>query len=127
VIPQSTDKVWPVWITQETLVASAAGGSKIFRYDFKTQVWSVLGNGPYSDCGSTDGKYVYCTTMEPAPPEVVRIRVTDGHLEPVADLSKLNRIVTYGSSEFNMTPNGELLFIRDTGTQEIYALNVRWP
>jgi hypothetical protein len=57
----------------------------------------------------------------------VRIRVTDGHLEPLADLSKLNRIVTYGSSELYLTPNGELLFTRDTGTQEIYALNIRWP
>lgn len=57
----------------------------------------------------------------------MRIRVTDSHLEPLADLSKLNRIVTYGSSELYLTPNGELLFTRDTGTQEIYALNIRWP
>jgi Tol biopolymer transport system component len=127
VIPQSSGKVSPVWITQEMLVAMADNGSKIFRYDFKTQAWSDLGNGPFSDCGTTDGKYVYCTTMEPSPPAAVRIRVTDGHLEPVADLSRLNRIVTYGYSELSLSPTGELLFTRDTGTQEIYALNILWP
>jgi hypothetical protein len=127
VIPQSSGKVWPVWITQGTLVAMEDDGSKVSRYDFKTQAWSDLGNGPFSDCGSTDGKYVYCVTMEPSPPAAVRIRLTDGHLEPVADLSRVNRIVTYGYSELSLTPSGELLFTRDTGTQEIYALNIRWP
>jgi hypothetical protein len=127
VIPQSSGKVWPVWVTQEMLVALEADSLKVSRYDFKTQSWSDLGDGPFSDCGSTDGKYVYCVTSEPSPPAAVRIRVTDGHLEPLADLSKLNRIVTYGSSELYLTPNGELLFTRDTGTQEIYALNIRWP
>ena len=127
VIPQSSGKVWPVWVTQEMLVALEADSLKVSRYDFKTQSWSDLGDGPFSDCGSTDGKYVYCVTSEPSPPAVVKIRVTDGHLEPLADLSKLNRIVTYGSSELYLTPNGELLFTRDTGTQEIYALNIRWP
>jgi eukaryotic-like serine/threonine-protein kinase len=127
VIPQSSGKIWPVWVTQETLVALADDSSKVSRYDFKTQAWSDLSDGPYSDCSSTDGKYVYCATMEPSSPATVRIRVTDGHLEPVADLSRLNRVVTYGSSELSLTPDGELLFTRDTGTQEIYALNVRWP
>jgi DNA-binding winged helix-turn-helix (wHTH) protein/Tol biopolymer transport system component len=127
VIPQSRGKSSPAWVAQETLVARADDGSKVFRYEFKTQAWSDLAAGPYSDCASTDGKYVYCTTMEPARPGVVRIRVADGQAEPLADLSGLNRIVTYGSRELNLTPNGELLFTRDIGTQEIYALTVRWP
>jgi serine/threonine protein kinase/Tol biopolymer transport system component len=127
-IPHSAGKGdLPVWVAQDTLVAIAFDGSKIFRYSFKTQGWSDLASGPYSDCGSTDGNYVYCTTMEPAPPAAVRIRVTDGRVEQLADLSKLNRIVTYGPRELSLTPDGQLLFYRDTGTQEIYALSVRWP
>ena len=57
----------------------------------------------------------------------MRVRVYDGRIEPLADLSGLNRIETYGSRELYVTPNGELLFTRDIGTQEIYALKVRWP
>jgi hypothetical protein len=70
---------------------------------------------------------VYCTTIEPAHPAALRIRVADGQVEPLADLSGLNRIVTYGSRDLNLTPHGELLFTRDIGTQGIYALTVRWP
>ena len=65
--------------------------------------------------------------MEPIPPAAVRIRVSDGQLEALADLAGLRRIVTYGSKELSLTPEGELLFTRDIGTQEIYALNIRWP
>jgi Tol biopolymer transport system component len=127
VIPQSRGKSSPAWVAQETLIATADDGSKVLRYEFKTRAWSDLAAGPYSGCTSTDDKYVYCTTIEPARPAAVRIRVADGQVEPLADLSGLNRIVTYGARELNLTPNGELLFTRDIGTQEIYALTVRWP
>jgi hypothetical protein len=126
VIPQSRGKSSPAWVAQDTLVATADDGSKVLRYEFKTQAWSDLAAGPYSGCTSTDDKYVYCTTMEPARPAAVRIRVADGQVEPLADLSGLNP-VTYVSRKLNLTPNGELLFTRDIGTQEIYALTVRWP
>jgi hypothetical protein len=53
--------------------------------------------------------------------------VADGRLETLADLAGLNRIETSTSRDLNLTPNGDLLFTRDIGTQEIYALNVRWP
>jgi eukaryotic-like serine/threonine-protein kinase len=127
VIPQSRGKSSPVWASPAALVAGQVDGSKLFRYDFKTQIWSDLASGPFSDWNSTDGKYVYCATMEPSPPAAVRIRVSDGRLEALADLTGLRRIVTYGSKELSLTPDGELLFTRDIGTQEIYALNIRWP
>jgi dipeptidyl aminopeptidase/acylaminoacyl peptidase len=127
VIPQSRGMYGPVWTSQDTLVAGTEDDSKLLRYDFKTQIWSDLAAGPFSDWDSTDGKYVYCATLEPAPPAAVRIRVSDGKIEPLADLTRLRRIVTYGSKELSLTPDGELLFTRDIGTQEIYALNIRWP
>jgi eukaryotic-like serine/threonine-protein kinase len=127
VIPQSRGKSSPVWMSQDTLVAGTEGGSKLLRYHFKTHKWSDLATGPFSDWNSTDGKYVYCTTMEPAPPRAARVRVSDGRLEPLADLTGLRRIVTFGGKELSLTPNGELLFTRDIGTQEIYALDVKWP
>jgi Tol biopolymer transport system component len=126
VIPQSRGKSSPVWMSPDTLIAGTEGGSKLVQYHFKTQTWSDLVSGPFSDWNSTDGKYVYCTTMEPAPPGAVRVRVSDGRLEPIAELTGLRRIVTFGSKELSLTPDGELLFTRDTGTQEIYALNVKW-
>jgi hypothetical protein len=102
-------------------------GSRLVRYDFRTQTWSDLAAGPFSDWTSTDGKYVYCVRDDPAPPAALRIRVSDGRREPLADLTKLRRINVYGAKEISLTPNGELLFTRDIGTEEIYALNVKWP
>jgi WD40 repeat protein len=127
VIPGSRGRSSPVWASPAALVAGAMDGSKLFRYDFKTQTWSDLAAGPFSDWNSTDGKYVYCATMEPTPPAAVRIRVSDGQLEALVDLAGLHQIVTYGSKELSLTPDGELLFTRDIGTQEIYALNICWP
>jgi Tol biopolymer transport system component len=127
VIPQSQGKFWPIWTSEASLVAGLWDNSRLTRYDFRTHRWSDLAAGPFSDWGSTDGTYIYCTTMEPAPPAALRIRISDGRTERIADLSRIRRIVTYGSREFSLTPKGELLFTRDIGTQEIYALDVKWP
>jgi serine/threonine protein kinase/Tol biopolymer transport system component len=125
-IPHSRGKSSPSWVAQDTLVATADDGSKVLRYEFETQAWSDLAAGPYSGCTSMDDVYVYCTTMDPARPAAVRIRVADGQVDSLADLSGLNPIVE-NDRELYLTPKGELLFTRDIGTQEIYALNIRWP
>jgi hypothetical protein len=33
----------------------------------------------------------------------------------------------YIATQINVAPDGSPIFTRDTGYQEIYALNVRWP
>jgi hypothetical protein len=33
----------------------------------------------------------------------------------------------YGETQINVAPDGSPIFTRDTGYQEIYALNIRWP
>jgi hypothetical protein len=35
--------------------------------------------------------------------------------------------VNYGSTQISIAPDGSPVFTRDTGYQEIYALNIRWP
>ncbi len=32
-----------------------------------------------------------------------------------------------GDTQINVAPDGSPIFTRDTGYQEIYALNIRWP
>ena len=97
----------------------------VFR--FKTKTWSVFAKGPIVDFDTRDEKYLYCVTTGPATPAVVRVRLSDGHGDPVVDLSGLRRITNGNGKEFGLTPDNQFLFTRDTGTQEIYALNVRWP
>ena len=49
-------------------------------------------------------------------------------VETVASLKGLRRVVDVNvGTEINVAPDGSALFTRDVGTQEIYALDVKWP
>jgi hypothetical protein len=42
-------------------------------------------------------------------------------------LKNLRRVVDWeGSTQISVAPDGSAVFTRDIGTQEIYALTVRW-
>ena len=75
---------------------------------------------------SPDGKYIYFTTKG-AEPKVLRLRFADHQIETIASLKDLRRAMYYGITQINVAPDGSPIFTRDTGYQEIYALNIRWP
>ena len=56
-------------------------------------------------------------------PAIVRIRMADAEVEMIADLKNLRR--SFGIFAFwrGLTPDNSPLLVRDTGTQEIYALD----
>jgi hypothetical protein len=61
-------------------------------------------------------------------PEALRLRVVDHQIEAITSLKDFHRVSNFGAfTEINVTPGGSPVFTRDTGSQEIYALNVRWP
>jgi hypothetical protein len=118
------------WITQDTLVAPHQELTKFQIFDLKTQKSSALGP---KDLGvvvnymiSPDGKYLYFTTGG-ADPKVERIRFSDQRSEIIASLKDFHRVVNKGFTQVNVAPDGSPIFTRDTGYQEIYALNIRWP
>jgi hypothetical protein len=68
-----------------------------------------------------------CTTGGPEP-LALRIRFSDHKVETIASLKGLRRVVDVNvGTEINVAPDGSALFTRDVGTQEIYALDVKWP
>jgi len=76
---------------------------------------------------SPDYQYVYYTTGG-AEPKVVRIRLADHKVENIASLKDLRRASgPDGSTQISVAPNGSAIFTRDIGTQEIYALTLKWP
>ena len=53
---------------------------------------------------------------------VERVRVTDGRVEKIADLS--NYVFTgLGGGSVSVAPDGSALLLRDRGTQDVYALD----
>jgi hypothetical protein len=64
-----------------------------------------------------------------AEPEALRIRLVDHKVETITSLKDLRRVADWedNNTQVSVAPNGSAVFTRDTGTQEIYALTVKWP
>lgn len=129
VVPSSQSVLGGWWITQDTIVAANEHFTKLVTFDFKTQKWSDLVAGNFVNWAvSPDYRYLYFTTGGPEP-KAERIRFADHQIEAITSLINLRRVVdpVEKATQIDVAPDGSPVFTRDMGTQEIYALNVRWP
>jgi hypothetical protein len=114
------------------LVASDITLASLKLYDFKTQQWSPLveGTKPGSVINwshSPDYQYL-CYTTGGSDPKVMRVHFPGRKSETVASLKDLR--LAPGPDEntqISVAPDDSPVFTRDIGTQEIYALSVKWP
>lgn len=72
---------------------------------------------------SRDGKYVYFAVISSPDPALYRFRVRDKKLERLTSLKGF----PVAGLWTGVAPDGSPLLLRDTSTQEIYAIHVRWP
>jgi Tol biopolymer transport system component len=129
VVPSSEGKGGGIWVGQDGLIAGGEASTKLLYFDFKSQKWSELLSGNFVTwSASLDGKYLYFATGG-AEPQAKRIRLSEGKVETIANLSGLRRVVDAieGIPQIGIAPDGSIVFTRDIGTQEIYALNIKWP
>ena len=97
-------------------------------FDFQAQKWSELANG--SSLGwpewSSDSKNVFY--IDDKPLVYSRVNINDHKVESVANLEQ-TRGLNAGRfwSYYGVAPDGSPLFLRNTGIQEIYALDVDLP
>lgn len=105
------------------------GAAKLVIFDFKTQQWSTVFDGEFSDwMASADGKYLYISASRTSDPKALRIQLSNHRVEKVASLNGLRQIIDeYTGTWVGVAPDGSLLMTRDIGTQEVYALTVKWP
>jgi len=129
VIPSSQGKLGGFWLTQDRLVAATQDSTKFLLFDFKAQKWTELFKGTFTNWfPSPDKTYLYFTTGEAEETKVLRIRFEDHKLETITSLKDFRRLEDpVQGTQIGVAPDGSALFTRDAGTQEIYALNVRWP
>ena len=58
----------------------------------------------------------------------MRIRLADRKVETITTLKKLSRAQGPDTNtQISVAPDGSAIFTRDIGTQEIYALTLKWP
>jgi Tol biopolymer transport system component/DNA-binding winged helix-turn-helix (wHTH) protein len=132
VLPGSKGFFSPHWSPDgKTIAGIVAESQKLMLFDVSAQKWTKACDGTVGyPMWSRDGKYLYFLHY-PAPDHpsrIVRLRMSDGKLENVADTSKVGRITTGTWGQwFGLAPDGSPLLARDISTQEIYALEMQWP
>ena len=129
-IPDSHDALGAWFGSQDTLIATRNDQSKFSRYDFKTRKWSDIVASPEKFVNwetSPDFKYFIYSTGG-SNPTAFRIRLPDGKPETLVSLKDFHVVDDPETGpSLSAAPDGSILVTRDTGTQEVYAISVKWP
>jgi eukaryotic-like serine/threonine-protein kinase len=127
-LPGSDGLYSPRWSPDgRYIVALSADGEKLMLYDWRSLKWQLLARLAFGyPSWSPDGKYIYFDTISATAPGFYRIRISDHNLERVPGPQGLRRTVGF-AGWMGVTSDGSLLFPRDLGTQEIYALDLDPP
>jgi hypothetical protein len=96
-------------------------------FDLSSRKWRELGEveAAYPNW-SRDSRYIYFRSREPSS-WLCRVRISDASLERIASLQEVRRTGIFGWPWVGLTPDSNPLILRDTGTEEIYALDVDLP
>lgn len=88
---------------------------------FQKPTWSDLYTEPFTNWALSLERQALCISTPGNDSEVVHLRLADRHVERIAGMKDLHPFLS------DLANIGVALCMRDTGYQEIYALNVRWP
>jgi hypothetical protein len=93
-------------------------------FDRASPQWSEVASMPMGyPSWSHDGKYIYFDTTLTDDPAFFRIRIADRKLERLVGLKNLRRFWGQFGPWTGLAPDDSLLLVKDTSSQEIYALD----
>jgi serine/threonine protein kinase/Tol biopolymer transport system component len=127
VLPGSRGLFSPRWSPDgRYIVAMPADSLSLALFDFETQKWSQLAKVRAAFPNwSRDGQYVYFLRWLDNP-AVLRVRISDGKVEEVSDLSNLPTTGSIGPW-LGLDSDDSPLVLKDIGTQDIYSLDWQEP
>ena len=127
ILPGSKGLFSPRWSPDGRYLAAMPFDSRaLMLFDFATQQWSEIAKISLGFPNwSKNSDYVYFLHEE-NDPAVMRVRIGDHKVERVADLKNF-RQTGFFSIWLGLAPDDSPLLLRDTGTQEIYALDWQTP
>ncbi|SRR5216684_468436 len=126
-LPGSDKLFSPRWSPDGRYMVGLPADSLGLRlFDFKTQKWAVLTNTPAGyPCWSQDGHYVNFLQYQPAA-GVFRIGIRDRKVEQVVNLKGF-QMTGYWGQWLGLAPDDSPLLLKDTGSQDIVALDWEAP
>ena len=126
-LPGSEKMFSPRWSPDGRFLAAMTSDSRrLMLYDFDTQKWKQIGTGTLSWINwSHDSQYIYLKDLT-GTGTVERIRIADGKVEKIADLKSFI-FAGLGGGSVSVGADGEVLLLRDRGTQDVYALDWMEP
>ena len=136
-LPAPEGLYFPRWSPDgRYVVAGTVDNQKLMLFDFRTRKWSDLVNGSLVVWPewSPDSKYVFYVAAPPGSFDIdslvlySRVDINSQKVERVANLEQSRGLLAgrFGTY-YGVTPDGSPLFLRNTGFQEIYALDVDLP
>jgi len=123
IVPGSEGLIYPIWSPDGRYIAADAfGGPRngAWIYNVAIHEWKRLPLVDYNYwVWSHDSNYIYYD----APPGAMRLRVADGQIEKVADLTGIRRVPGAFGEWFGLGPDDTPMLLRNTGNQQLYALD----
>jgi len=131
IVPGSEGLIYPIWSPDGRNIAAAAyGGPRngAWIYNVSSHEWKRLPLMEYN-CWvwSHDSKYIYYDNPSADQTTAMRLRVADGQIEKVASLTGIRRARGALGEWFGLGPGDAPLLLRNTGNQQIYALDWEAP
>ena len=117
----------PRWSPDGRYVSAFSPDSQtLLLFDFATNQWKELARGTLGwPSWSHDSQYVYVLDYRKES-AVIRVRVSDGKTERVADLKDFPATGSVGVA-LALTPDDQPILLRDPGTQDVYSVDWRSP
>ena len=124
-LPGAAQLFSPRWSPDgKYMVAITSNSEKLVLFDFAIRQWTDLVTMPIGfPTWSQNGQYLYFDSTLSDDPAIFRVRISDRKLERVASLKGLRRFWGQFGSWTGLAPDDSLLLVRDTSSQEIYALD----
>jgi Tol biopolymer transport system component/DNA-binding winged helix-turn-helix (wHTH) protein len=110
------------------VLAMSLDSARLMLFDFSTNKWAELVSGPAAYPNwSRDGSYIYFINPYIAEPAIYRIRISDRKRELITTLGRQLLGWSIAGKWTGLAGDDSPLVLRDTGSEEIYALDWEAP
>lgn len=126
-LPGSTGLFSPRWSPNGRYIAALnSDSSSLYLFDSQSEKWNELAKrsvGGFPNW-SKDSQYIYVFTGPAS--GVVRVRISDGNVEQVAELQSFQHAGRYSRS-LALAADDSLILLRDRSTQDVYSVDWQVP